>query len=137
MAKSELFDMPVLGRAIRLIRAFPVKRGEPDRNSIKKAVAYLQAGEAVCVFPEGELCERGEMLPLKPGVALIVRMAKVPVICAGLRNTERMMPYGKVLPRPALAWITARWGLPHQFGAKEDSSEILNWVDQELRQLSA
>lgn len=135
MAKSELFDIPILGKAIRGFRAFPVKRGEPDRQSIKKAVAYLKAGETVCVFPEGELSESGEMLPLKPGIALIVRMAGVPVICCGLRNTNRMMPYGKVIPRPAFRWIEARWGEPKQFDAHATADEIVAWATEELQTL--
>lgn len=136
MAKSELFEMPILGRVIRGFRAFPVKRGEPDRDAIKRAVALLQAGECVCVFPEGELSETGEMLPLKPGVALIVRMAQVPVICLGLRNTNRILPYGAVVPRPALRWVEARWGETRSFDAHVKSEEFLAWADAELRRLS-
>lgn len=132
MAKSELFDLPVLGKAIRGFRAFPVKRGEPDREAIKRAVALLKGGETVCVFPEGELSESGEMLPLKPGVALIVRMAGVPVICCGLKNTNRMMPYGKVLPRPAFRWIEARWSAPMSFESHASADEILDWASKEL-----
>lgn len=135
MAKSELFGVPVLGWFLRCFRAFPVKRGEPDRNSIKKAVAYLQAGEAVCIFPEGELSETGEMLPLKPGVALIVRMANVPVICLGLSGTAHVLPYGKLIPRPAFGWVSARWGEPRQFGDSATKDEILDWADGELRRL--
>ncbi len=136
MAKSELFAMPILGRAIRAFRAFPVKRGEPDRQAIKKAVALLRAGETVCVFPEGELSETGEMLPLKPGVALMVRMAEASVICLGLRNTARMLPYGKLIPRPAFRWVTARWGEPRRFEAHASAEEVLGWADGELRRLS-
>lgn len=136
MAKSELFVMPILGRAIRGFRAFPVKRGEPDRDAIKKAVALLQAGETVCVFPEGELSETGEMLPLKPGVALVVRMAQASVICVGLRNTNRILPYGAVIPRPAFRWVEARWGEPRQFDAHAAAEEVLSWADEELQRLS-
>jgi len=137
MAKSELFEIPILGWMIRCFRAFPVKRGEPDRNSIKRAVAYLKAGETVCVFPEGELSESGDMLPLKPGIALIVRMAQADVICVGLTGTAKMMPYGKVLPRPAFSWIEANWGQARAFGSHASSEEILQWADQELRRLTA
>lgn len=135
MAKSELFGMRLLGWAIRFFRAFPVRRGEPDREAIKKAVAYLKAGETVCVFPEGELSESGQMLPLKPGVALIVRMAQVPVICLGLEGTRRILPYGKLIPRPAFGWVTARWGDARQFDPHAAAEEILDWADSELRRL--
>ena len=136
MAKSELFSVPLLGPFIRAFRSFPVKRGEPDKQAIKTAVSLLKSGEAVCVFPEGELSETGEMLPLKPGVALIVRMAGVPVICVGLKNTARMLPYGKVIPRPAFAWIEARWGEPKAFEHHESAEAILEWAGEELQRLA-
>ena len=136
MAKSELLTMPVLGRILKFFRVFSVKRGEPDKAAIKKAVAYLKAGEVVCVFPEGELSETGEMLPLKPGVALIVRMAQAPVICVGLKGTAKMMPYGKLIPRPAFSWIEACWGEPRRFEHHEDSETILGWADGQLRLLT-
>ena len=136
MAKSELLTMPVVGWMLKFFRVFSVKRGEPDKAAIKKAVAYLKGGEAVCVFPEGELSETGEMLPLKPGVALIVRMAQVPVICVGLKGTNRMLPYGKVIPRPAFHWIEARWGEERTFEHHEAAETILGWAEGQLRSLS-
>ena len=37
MAKSELFEMAVIGWLIRSLEAFPVMRGEPDRASMRHA----------------------------------------------------------------------------------------------------
>jgi len=136
MAKSELFTIPILGRIMRCFRAFPVKRGEPDRSSIKRAVAYAHAGQATCLFPEGQLSETGELQELKPGAALIVRMAGVPVICCGVKNTERILPYGKLLPRPALRWVTCAWGEPRTFERHATTEEIIDWANGELLRLT-
>lgn len=136
MAKSELFEMGLLGKVIRKFRAFPVKRGEPDRTSLKHAINLLHAGEVVSVFPEGELSPTGEILELKKGVSLMIRSGGVPVICVGLHNTRRMMPYGKLMPRPAFALITARWGEPKTFDRSSDADEIMAWVEAELIRLS-
>lgn len=136
MAKSELFEMRLLGKVIRWFKAFPVKRGEPDKGAIATAIELLKSGETVCVFPEGELSESGDLLPLKPGVALIVRMAQVPVICLGIDGTRRIMPYGKLLPRPAWGWVTARWGEARTFERKASAEEVLGWVEGQLRELT-
>lgn len=136
MAKSELFDMKGLGTILRWFKAFPVKRGEPDRSALKKAIEYLKEGNVVCVFPEGELSASGKMLPLKPGVALLVRQSGCQVICLGLRNTARIMPYGKLIPRPALAKISAHWGEPHSFDRHAEAEEIMGWADAQLRCLT-
>ncbi|MBX3119812.1 MAG: 1-acyl-sn-glycerol-3-phosphate acyltransferase [Fimbriimonadaceae bacterium] len=136
MAKSELFEMGLLGKILGWFKAFPVKRGEPDRNALKKAIEYLKEGKAVCVFPEGELSESGDLLPLKPGVALLVRQSGCQVICLGLRNTNKIMPYGKLIPRPAFSKVSADWGEPHSFDKKSEVDEIMGWAEGQLRSLT-
>ncbi len=135
MAKSELFDFPVIKRLIPM-NAFPVKRGEPDRAALKHAIKLLQMGEVVCIFPEGQLSQSGELQELKPGIALIVRSALVPVICCGLRNTQCMMPYGTTVPRPGFRWIDAIWGEVREFEKASETEEILSWVSGQLRDLT-
>jgi 1-acyl-sn-glycerol-3-phosphate acyltransferase len=136
MAKSELFEMRVVGSILRMFKAFPVKRGEPDRSAIKQAVNLLKSGEVVCVYPEGELSETGDLLPLKPGIALIVRMSQVPVICLGIVGSNWIMPYGKVLPRPAFRTLTATWGEPHTFSKEDTTETIIAWATGQLNSLT-
>lgn len=136
MAKSELFEMKGVSLVLRWLRCFPVKRGEPDRNAIKHAVALLQAGHAVCIFPEGQLTETGFLQELKPGIALIARMADVPTICVGLRKTEKIVPYHKLTPRPAFTQVSAHWGAPRHFDRKAETEEILQWAEAEFRRLT-
>jgi 1-acyl-sn-glycerol-3-phosphate acyltransferase len=137
MAKSDLFGIPVLGRFIRWTGAFPVKRGEPDRNALKRAAELLKRGEAVCIFPEGQLSEDGALQELKPGVALVVRMAGTPVVCCSLSNTNRIMPYGTLVPRPSWQTTDVRWGEPRTFSKHDSAEEIMNWAEAQLRSLSA
>ena len=113
-----------------------MKRGEPDRQAIKRCVTILKAGEPACLFPEGELSETGDLLPLKPGLALIVRMAKVPVICLGIRGTRNVMPYGSFIPRPSFRIIHCEWGEPREFGTEATTEEILAWAEGQLRSLT-
>lgn len=135
MAKSELFEMPILGSILRQFKAFPVKRGEPDRASIKRAVQLLRMGEVVCVFPEGQLSPDGELQELKPGIALLARMAECQVICCGLKNTNRVMPYGTVIPRPSWKSTWANWGEPKHFEKSVEAEEVVSWAESELRKL--
>jgi 1-acyl-sn-glycerol-3-phosphate acyltransferase len=137
MAKSELFEMKLVGRMIRWFQAFPVKRGEPDRAAMRHAIDLLKMGEVVSVFPEGQLSEDGELQELKPGVALIVRQAGAPVICCGIRNSNKVMPYGSVTPRFSWTKITVEWGEVRSFTKESTTEEILEWTTQQLRELSA
>jgi 1-acyl-sn-glycerol-3-phosphate acyltransferase len=93
-------------------------------------------GEAVCIFPEGQLSESGLLQPLLPGAALIVRKAGVPIICCGLRNTNRVMPYRSVVPRPGFCFTYAEWGEPRSFSDDATADEVIGWATQELLRLS-
>src|SRR5215831_5563536 len=53
MAKIELFSVPLLGGFIRMLGAFPVRRGEGDRDSIRISERILADGEILVIFPEG------------------------------------------------------------------------------------
>lgn len=136
MAKRELFVIPILAWIIKTLRAFPVNRGSPDRAAIRKTVELLQKGEAVVVFPEGQLSETGELQPLMPGVAMIVARSGVPVICAGLIGTPRIIPYGSVWPRPAFGGVSVTFGEPKTFPHGSTSAEILGWMTSQLQQLT-
>jgi len=118
-----------------MFRAFPVKRGEPDRSALRQAAETAKAGQVVCVFPEGQLSENGQLQELKAGSALVVKLAGVPVICCGLKRTNAIMPYGKILPRPAFGWVSARWGDVRTFERGESVEDIVAWAEQELRRL--
>ena len=136
MAKSELFEMPLTSWAMWFSEAFPIRRGEPDRAALRHAAELARIGEAVCVFPEGQLSTTGEIQPVKAGVALIVRMAGVPCICLGLRHTEEVVPYGSLRPRFSKHRVEAVWGEPRVFPKDAKAEEITSWIESELKRLS-
>jgi 1-acyl-sn-glycerol-3-phosphate acyltransferase len=136
MAKSELFDIPILKWIIKTLQAFPVNRGSPDRAAIRRTVELLQSGECVVVFPEGQLSEDGKLQPLMPGVAMIVARSSTPVICAGLVGTSKIIPFKKVWPRPAFGGVSITFGEPKSFEHGTTSQEILGWMESELKRLT-
>jgi 1-acyl-sn-glycerol-3-phosphate acyltransferase len=46
----------------------------------------LEAGEVVCIFPEGKITHTGELNVFRPGVEKIVRRTPVPVIPMALKG---------------------------------------------------
>jgi 1-acyl-sn-glycerol-3-phosphate acyltransferase len=136
MAKSELFTWPKLGTAMRWFYAFPVERGEPDRAAIKYALALLEQGRVVGVFPEGQISEHQNLLPILPGISLLARKSGCTVICCGLRNTHRVRAIGDKFIRLSLRPVTARFGTPRKFERDASPEEIVGWVESELRRLT-
>ena len=53
MAKEELFRVPVMGRIVRWLGAYPVARGKNDVGAVKKTVHMLENGVSVGMFPQG------------------------------------------------------------------------------------
>lgn len=136
MAKSELFEMQLTSWAMWLSGAFPVRRGEPDRGALRHAAELAKMGEAVCVFPEGQLSTDGKVGEIKAGVALIVRMAGVPCVCCGIRNSNEIVPYGSLRPHFAKHRVEVAYGEPRTFDKAASPEEITDWIRSELRKLS-
>ena len=71
MAKAELFENPFIGFLLRGLAAFPVHRGRGDAGSVKNALALLEKGEIVGIFPEGTRTQKKNTERKKGGAALI------------------------------------------------------------------
>lgn len=136
MARRELFEWRFLGSFLRWWRAFPITQSSADTESLKRAVELLRDGNAVCIFPEGQLSPDGSLIELLPGAHLIVRRSEPICICVGLQGTNRLMPHPKMSPQWAGCWLTANWGEPRRFTRETSREEFMAWVESELRQLS-
>lgn len=61
MAKDELFRIPLLGALLRLVGAFPVRRGQGDRAALRTGIGVLKAGNVLGLFPEGTRSRNGKL----------------------------------------------------------------------------
>ncbi|HLH79560.1 MAG TPA: lysophospholipid acyltransferase family protein [Chthonomonas sp.] len=112
MAKSELFQTRFLRYILRLFHAFPVKRYSADLAALRQAEDLLKQGEAVVIFPEGKLSENGQLQPFLPGVILVADRSGAPILPVALIGTDRLLPYGKLIPRPTRKPVVVRFGRP-------------------------
>lgn len=79
MAKKELFKNPFLSFILKHANAFPVDREKPGPSAIKTPVKSLKNTDlSLVMFPSGTR----HSSELKGGVALIAKMAKVPIVPA-------------------------------------------------------
>jgi 1-acyl-sn-glycerol-3-phosphate acyltransferase len=89
MAKSELFQKALLKWLVIGLGAFPVRRGEADRQAIKQAEEVLKAGQVLVIFPEGTRSRARMMKEGLPGAALIAMRSGAPVVPVGIYGSER------------------------------------------------
>jgi 1-acyl-sn-glycerol-3-phosphate acyltransferase len=81
LAKEDLFDLPVLGHAMRGSHQIPVQRGSKDPTPLRRAEEALSAGEVVVIYPEGTVTKRPDGLPMegKTGVVRLSLASGVPI----------------------------------------------------------
>ena len=79
LMSRDWYDKPKIGWFVRLFDCIPVSRSKAA-EAIRKAVACLDAGDVVCIFPEGGLTPDGRLKELQRGCQLIARKARVPVV---------------------------------------------------------
>jgi 1-acyl-sn-glycerol-3-phosphate acyltransferase len=93
-AKRELFDEPVLGKAMRALGMIPIDRNDPTvaKRTLDEAAAKLGKKASVVIFPEGTRAPAGRMLPLKGGAFVFAIQEQAPVVPVALHNTAQVMP---------------------------------------------
>jgi len=120
MARRSLFRVPGFRGLIRSLNAFPVRRGGVDVSAVREAVSRLEAGELVLVFPEGTRTPDGRIQPLRRGVELLARRARVPIVPVVIDGAYEVWPRHRRWPRPGT--IRVEFGPPLHWGGLEGPS---------------
>jgi len=96
LAKAPLFDVPVLGAAMRALGMVPVFRGSDDRSQVGRnldslavAASRLVDGGAVGIFPEGKSHDALKVEKVRTGAARIAQQA-----VAGGAKGLKIVPLG-------------------------------------------
>lgn len=99
MAKKEIWKSKILGRLAQGLGAFPVERGAADRAALRTAMACLEAGEPLVVFPEGTRRSGPVVEDLHDGAAYMAARLGVPIVPVGIAGSEEILSKGRKLPR--------------------------------------
>jgi 1-acyl-sn-glycerol-3-phosphate acyltransferase len=113
LAKASLFTVPALGRLLRACDQIPVERmSAKSEDALQAAVAAVEAGQAVVIYPEGTITRDPRLWPMegRTGAARVALRTGCPVIPIGQWGAEGLM-YGpkitfpKIIPRKTLRLI--------------------------------
>src|SRR5438874_13264560 len=80
---EEFYRKPALQPVLRMVRAIPINRRKP-REAIRRATAQIEAGQFVCIFPEGQLSRTGTLARLQRGFEMIARHGQAPAVPVSL-----------------------------------------------------
>ena len=125
LAKAEAHEIPGLGQFIRAFGSFSVRRGESDREAVRRMREVVHEGNALGIFAEGTRQRSGEPGEVQPGAAMVAIQEQVPVVCGAIFGSEKWK-LGNFAPA-SVAWSEPMRfeGLPRGAkGYREASAEI-------------
>lgn len=132
MAKIEVYDLPVFGYATKMWQVIPVRRGEFDREALRKALAVLASGEVVLVAPEGT--RSPALIRAREGIAYMAHRSGSPIVPVAVEGME-----GFPAPRTAKVWrgggAEIRLGKPFRFrplGRTPERDELRQMTDEAM-----
>lgn len=110
MAKHELFSNRLFAWVLTSLGAFPVRRGQADREAFHKALEVLLKGQVLGIFPEGTRSLTGRLQAPYSGAVILAEKTGAPIVPVGIVGTDKILRKGAVLPRPGR--ISVRVGRP-------------------------
>lgn len=112
LGKESVFRVPVFGWILRNAGQIPVYRETADAaNAVRDAIAAIQRGECVVLYPEGTITRDPAIWPMrgKTGAARVALLSGAPLIPVAMWGPQAVMrPYVKefrILPRKTMQVI--------------------------------
>jgi 1-acyl-sn-glycerol-3-phosphate acyltransferase len=89
VAKAEAADHPTIGWYLRLHGAIAIRRGESDRDAIRRMRDEARNGHVIGLFVEGTRQRSGRPGAAQPGAAMVALQERVPVVPVAVYGTHR------------------------------------------------
>ena len=124
MADKPLLEIPIFGKMLEWGHVFAIDRTKMDRGALRTAMARLEAGNMVGIFPEkgirhGKTSVLGGA-ELAIGTASLWKMMDVPVIPMVIIGSDQMYEWSNYFRRPRI-FVRAGPALPpDKSAARED-----------------
>ena len=147
-AKAEYFNASgPMGRVwayyLRATNQLRMDRDGPRaaQDTLEAALALLRQGQLFGIYPEGTRSPDGRLYRGRPGVGWLALKSGLPVLPVALSGTRKVLPPGRVVPRPGRIGVTIGKPLalaPELFDAPPGQArrQIADQVMAAIQQLS-
>jgi 1-acyl-sn-glycerol-3-phosphate acyltransferase len=88
MAKIEAHGVPGLGELIRAFGTFSVRRGESDRDAVRRMREVVRDGKVLGIFAEGTRQHSGVPGSVQPGAAMASMQEDVPIAPVAIHGSQ-------------------------------------------------
>jgi 1-acyl-sn-glycerol-3-phosphate acyltransferase len=126
MGKKSVFQLPLLGYALKMAGFIPVDRGRSDsrKRALTGGIDRLKSGLSMLIFPEGTRSLDGALLPFRPGPFTMAIEAQAPVVPFTILGTRHVMPKGQTAILPGRVTLLFHRPIPTA-GLSQDDREAL------------
>lgn len=130
MMKKELFRIPFLGWACKLVGHISVDRSNALKaaETLKFAKKTLQNGTSVVFFPEGSRTRNGKMSAFKRGAFVTAQEIGLPVVPVSIQGAYDIKPPGKNVIQPGHVFLHIQPPYVLKSSSKEEMQAEVNKV---------
>lgn len=132
--KAELMRIPFWGYLARRHGSIPVERDASTkamRTMMRAAEVAIANDRPIIIFPEGSRVPVGTAPPLKPGVAGLYKMLKLPVVPLAL-DSGKLWPRGAFVKRPGTITLDFGETIPAGLDRKDAEARIHAAINKPL-----
>lgn len=142
LARGSLFRNPFFKNIISQLNSYPVTGTGQDISSIKVILQLLKENKKVVIFPEGKRTSDGRLLPIKPGIGMLVSRSESPIVPVYIYGTFKIWPRKNIFPKlwgktACVFGTPIRWEQFKDLPKKEAQEAVAGAITRSLIQLQA
>jgi 1-acyl-sn-glycerol-3-phosphate acyltransferase len=147
LIKKEVFKIPLVSFALKTMGMIEVDRGDHEAAtaSINRAVASIQSGHSVILFPEGTRSRQDGTLPFKKGAFVLAIKSGAEVVPITLIGADVLLKPDTLFLYPGKVEVHVHDPIPTRGLALEDRESLLaraqkliedKWEEERVRRAS-